>query len=153
MASRADKLYGDSPSLERDTDSGAMKVAKTNKDDEMKNALSGEGGAGGEPLHMRHANERHETHVRHIHERMQMHQKHQVEHAGGEDKAALHARHETEHEAMNSRHHAEKKALHKRHEKELSNPGGVHGEPTKKGGEKKEARAEPEGKSGDKKAA
>lgn len=129
--SKADKLYGNPPKMERDKD-GHMTVKKPTKADEVQS------GTEGVPVPVQQAHERHGMHHRHEVEHMAMHHKHESEHsahdaAKGGSKEHMHDRHEKEHKEMTERHHKEMKAMHAKHEK-----GEISGlqEPKKEGSEK-----------------
>lgn len=96
------KFYKDSPTLERDSETGDMKVSKKEKKAaDVQNGTDGAMRDEAMPHHVRHAKERHDMHSRHEHE----HSMH--DHAGHGDKHDMHARHQSE-----------MKAMHKRHDKE-----------------------------------
>lgn len=104
MASRSEKMYKNSPKLERNSESGKVGVTKN----AMESAKTADGTKGieengdesGMPVDARHAQERRD-----------MHNRHETEHSvhGKGDKKAMHERHAIE-----------MKATHKRHEKEMS---------------------------------
>ena len=100
MSKQSERMYGNSPKLERD-ESGEVKVKKSKE----KAPEGGEanGGAEGIPVLVKHSMERAELHHKHEKE----HHMHDLgkEHS---DKKALHEKHEREFEE-----------LHERHEKEL----------------------------------
>lgn len=98
-----EKFYKDSPKLERDDESGDMKVSKGEKKSvDVQNGTDGAQRDEAMPHHVRHAKERHDMHSRHEHEHSM------YDHAGQGDKHEMH-----------ERHHGEMKAMHKRHEKEV----------------------------------
>lgn len=103
--SRAEKMYKNSPKLERDEKDGKVKSVKpTPKEKEAARVGDGtEGMAMHENLHpmARHAVERH-----------QMHSRHEMDHS-------MHPSHEDK-KAMHARHLKEKTDMYKKHEKELS---------------------------------
>lgn len=127
--SKADKLYGKSPKMERN-EGGDMEVKK--HPDKTGEKTVGEkpspesevtNGTDGMPVEARHAHERMEVHHKHVGEHLAMHKKHEMEHAmhdhhGGGHKGAMHERHEKEFEEMHKRHGAELELMHTRHEKE-----------------------------------
>ena len=104
MASKSDRMYGNSPKLEKDKE-GKVKVTKNEKVndgvDKVKMTESHDGTA--VPAHSRHSLER-----------LQMHHKHQHEHLAHD-----HAHSGDKHE-MHKRHEEEIKMMHKKHEKELA---------------------------------
>jgi hypothetical protein len=111
--SRADKMYGDSPSLKRDEEDGKMKATKPShekkKADEVQGGIDGaerEGEHDAMPHHVRHAHERHAMHVKHEHEH-RMHD--EGEHGSKKE--------------MHKRHRSEMKSMHSRHEKEMGHDG------------------------------
>jgi len=119
------RLYKDTPSLARDTDSGKMNVKKGVTEGERESSEVNSGIAG-IPIHATHINERREMHQRHVHEKMAMHHKHEVEHAHHDygnhgNKKELHKKHEREMKEMHERHEHEAKKMHERHEKEYGN--------------------------------
>lgn len=99
MSKMADKMFGNSPKMERD-ESGSMKIKKPEKKD-----MSGEKedpGTGQEmPVTARHSMERMEMHHKHMRD--------QHTHDMGEhgDKKEMHDRHMTEVGAMYKRHEKE----------------------------------------------
>lgn len=121
--SRSDKLYGDPPKMERDAESGGMKVTKGAKAAAKQSAGIGEPVSEGAPA-------RRDMVQRHVQERMQMHSRNEAEHEAG--KADL-AKHETELADMSARHVKELKAHHKMMGK------------SDKGGKEKPAPKEPQG--------
>lgn len=100
MSKMADKLYGDSPKLERD-EGGSMKIKKSEK---KANKSEGEDIGSGDsiPVTARHSMERMEMHHKHMRDQ----HTHDVGKHG--DKKEMH-----------SRHMAEVGAMYKRHEKEM----------------------------------
>jgi hypothetical protein len=126
--SRSEKMYGNSPTMERNEE-GKMKVTKPEKKEkgEMEHARGNSAGMNehedGLPPVARHAMERRDMHARHETEHM-MH-----DHKGTSEKTEMHSRHE---KLM--------KEMHKRHETELKE--GVRapaGEKENKKEQKKEA--------------
>jgi hypothetical protein len=118
MATKSEKLYGDSPALERDEESGKVSVKKPARADVGEDGSSAEMGGDVPP-----ANERRETAHRHVGERLAIHHRHEMEHGGHKgDKKALHDRHEAELAEMGARHAKEVKAMHGRHEKGAAEP-------------------------------
>ena len=125
MSKRTERMYKDSPHMERDKESGSMKATKK---PEMQHAKENSKGM-----------EEHEEGLpmvaRHSMERSAMHARHETEHTihdhttPKKDKKEMHARHIKEHGDML-----------KRHEKELEAGGS-----TNKGGEKEDASFEKEG--------
>lgn len=120
---KSDKLYGDSPTLERDEESGKVEAKRPKRDG------AEEKGVEGMPPEARHRHERREMKHRHLNEHMALHHRHEIEHAHhdegkGGHKGALHERHERELEELHSRHHKDVKAMHDRHEKEMKEGGG-----------------------------
>src|SRR5690348_16651635 len=112
---RSDKLYSDSPRLERDDESGKVETKKPSKKAEKE---PGETGTEGMAVNERHAHERREVHHHHIAEHLATHHRNEMEHTHEKgDKKALHERHEQEFADMRARHGKELKALHDRHEK------------------------------------
>ena len=96
----AKKMYDSTPTMERDEESGKMKVKKAEKKVEEADAQIKEDQ--GIPAYLRHSIERREVHNRHETE-------HMVGDHGKESKEELHKRHQEE-----------IKMLHKKHEKELA---------------------------------
>lgn len=119
MGKNSEKLYGKSPKMERNEESGEMEVKKPENKAPEKNEEV-DGGFDGMPVDTRHAHERRETKHRHMHEHMTTHHKHEVEHSiqGEGHKGAIHERHAKEIHEMHKRHHEEVKTMHSRHEKE-----------------------------------
>lgn len=143
MASRSEKMYRDSPAMERDEESGKVGIKKPAK----KEAESSLGD--GEPINVHQASERREMAHRHSSERLTMHHRHEMEHGMHKgDAAEMHGRHEAELAEMHGRHEKDMKAMHKRHGKgeKVTEAGQekTHGEkdaakPEKAGTEKKAA--------------
>lgn len=107
--SRAEKMYGDSPEMKRDEESGKMAVKKPSQSEKKSKEVEGgtEGAEregmkdGAMPHHVRHAMGRNDMHARHEHEHsMHDHMKHG-------DKKEMHARHEKEMRTMHTRHEKE----------------------------------------------
>lgn len=115
MASRHEKMYADTPKMERGDD-GKVAVKRPSRGGAEKKA---EGHPG-----LRHMHERREMMHRHVHERMGMHHRHEMEHAAHKGKTEpLHDRHEREVKDMHNRHESEQKAMHDRQEKEAPDGG------------------------------
>ena len=120
--SKADKMYKDSPKIEKDEE-GKLKVSKKS---DAKEAVDGEEAAGepgmeGMKHEVRHAAERRALHHKHMKEHMELHHKHEMEHAAHKgDKKEMHTRHEKEHKEMHGRHEKEMEAMHTKHEQETS---------------------------------
>lgn len=97
MKSRGEKMYKDSPTLERGEDGKMSKTKKKETPEDASGKAVEQDGS---------------THARHAMERGIMHHRHEMEHAAhdmkGGDKKELHARHIKEMTDM-----------HKRHEKEI----------------------------------
>lgn len=99
--SKADKMYAESPMLERGED-GKMSVTKKEKKSSQVDAgTEGVSASDVMPAHARHASERRD-----------MHNRHETEHAmidsgKGGDKKEVHMRHEKEMKDMHSRHEKE----------------------------------------------
>lgn len=106
MSKRTERMYKDSPSMERDEDSGKMDVKK--KPDHAEAVKDGTEGVVREGV---------PTHARHHMERMEMHHKHQHEHHAHD-----HGKH-GEKKEMHGRHQKEMSDMHKRHEKESGKDG------------------------------
>ena len=104
MASKSDRMYGNSPKLAKGED-GKVKVTKNEKvNDGVDKVKENESHAGtAVPAHERHHMERMAMFHKHEHE----HLTHDHAHAG--DKSELHKRHQEE-----------MKMMHKKHEKELA---------------------------------
>jgi len=102
MSKQAEKMYGNSPKLERDEKSGDMAVKRKEKPEEKAEGEDQGSAEGGIPVTARHAMDRTEMHMKHAREHMM--------HDAGKhgDKKEMHGRHEEE-----------MKMMHKRHEKEL----------------------------------
>lgn len=101
--SRAEKMYGNSPSLKRDDEDGKVKAMKPSA--EKKKADEVQGGTDGaerEPMHEDMA-------ARHAMDRLSMHHKHEAEHHAhkGGSKKEMHKRHLSEHKAMMKSHEKE----------------------------------------------
>ena len=106
--SRKERMYGKSPTMKRDEESGEMGVHKKEANEPEKGTEGAiRGGDEAMPAPVRHVMERHDMHARHEHEHA--HHDH-MEHG---DKKEMHERHEKE-----------MKDMHKRHEKEMG--GGEH---------------------------
>lgn len=102
MASRSSRMYKDSPTMERDDESGKMAVKKPSKD--LPSPKEAEADLGdGEPMH-EGAAPRREMMNRHVAERMQMHSRHETDHEHGK---ADKAKHVEEMETMGKRHMSE----------------------------------------------
>jgi hypothetical protein len=132
---RSDKLYKDSPKLERDGESGEMAVKKS----ENSKTVGEDGSSAEMGGDTQKAAERRETKHRHITEHLAMHHRHESEHASSKAPSEeMHGRHETELKEMHGRHEKEIKAMHKRHAesgvKEEKKSEGAKGDKT--GGEK-----------------
>lgn len=128
--SRADSVYKNSPTLERDGESGKMKVGKMPSPAEKESSKVADGTAG-MPEVERHATERREMKHRHIKEHMDMHHRHEMEHAGHKgDKKEMHKRHLEELTKAHERHESEHKDMHARHEKEGAGATGAGGQGT-----------------------
>lgn len=119
----ADKMYGNSPKLERE-EGGKMGVKRkgAEKEEDTAAAESEDRDGAGEPLPVT---------VRHAMDRGHMHAKHETEHAMHD-----HGKHGNKHE-MHSRHMEEHKSMLKRHEKEMGE-GGEKEHTPEMGKEKKE---------------
>ena len=106
MASKmAEKLYGNSPKMERDEESGKMGIKKKSAAKEGKDTTGeaeDQGSGQGVPMEVQHSMERHEAH----HSREREHHMHDMGKHG--DKKEMHGRHEKMMADM-----------HKKHEKEL----------------------------------
>ena len=115
MASKSDKMYANSPKMERD-DEGKMAVKKR-ADKDYNETVIGDG----EDVEARQTVERRALKHKHIKEHHDFFHKHEQEHAAykGKDKAELHKRHYAELKAMHAEHENEHKAMYARHEKEL----------------------------------
>lgn len=117
MAGRSEKMYKDSPKMERDDDTGKMEVKKPSKADAI------DAGVDHMNINVRHPAERREMKHKHMTEHMAMHHKHEMEHGAhdekGGSKMAMHERHEKEMKDMHGRHESEHKSMHDRHEKEM----------------------------------
>ena len=101
MSKMAEKLFGNSPKMERGKD-GKMGVTSPKK--VMEEAAGDNAQDGGIPMAARHAGDR-----------MAMHHKHEMEHAVYDAGKVAGSK-----EEMHARHREEMVALHKRHEKEHS---------------------------------
>lgn len=112
MASKSEKMYGDSPTTERDEESGKVGVKKP----KPKTAEADLGD--GEPINVHQANERRGMAHRHMGDMMAMHDRHEMEHSSAKgDMKEMHGRHEAEMAEMHGRHAKDMKAMHKRHGK------------------------------------
>lgn len=102
MGKMADKMYGNSPKMERDEESGNMAIKKKEKEGKD---MTGEGedqGSGEHvPVHARHAMERSEMHHTHMREH------HMHDHGKHGDKKEMHERHEKMMKEMHARHEKE----------------------------------------------
>lgn len=127
---RSDKLYKDSPTTERDEESGKVAVKKK-KPEEKKADANKQGTVGdGEPMHAGI-----EPHARHAMERL-----------------AMHAKHENEHHAHDAGKHGDKKEMHARHQKEMADMHKRHDKELTKGADSTELKPESEaGNKGEKK--
>ena len=116
MKSRSDRMYADSPGLQRDQESGKVAVKKMPKEGKV----AVRDGSDGVPTEVHQPTERRDMHTRHMNGHMAIHGKHETEHAmhKGGDKAAMHRRHEAEMKDTGARHLAEMKGIHARHEKD-----------------------------------
>lgn len=109
MASKSERMYGDSPRMER-SESGKMEVKKP--DAKEAEASMGDG----EPMHAQVAERMSMAH-RHSAEHMGMRMRHEMEHQGNKgDKKPMHRMHEAEMGDMHKRHETEMRDMHKRHE-------------------------------------
>lgn len=122
---KSDKLYKDSPSVERDKESGEVGVKKPSEADGENMQVDGvksDGEKGGMPVNVHQASERREVKHKHVGEHLAMHHRHEMEHesmpAEGGDKKTLTKKHDTELSAMHDRHAQEMLELHKRQNKE-----------------------------------
>ena len=113
MSSRAERMYGKSPTMKRGED-GDMEISRIEKDSKkagndetMKETDNHEV----MPAHVRHVKERHDMHSRHEHE----HAMHDAK--GHKDKEDMHGRHEKEMKEMHNRH--EKELGETEHQKEM----------------------------------
>jgi len=97
--SRADKMYKDSPELQRNEESGKMAVVK--KASKEKESSDEKGENDGIPAPARHQMERMELHSKHQHE----HHAHDSGKHGS--KSEMHARHVKEYQDMFKRHEKE----------------------------------------------
>src|ERR1017187_8676058 len=100
---KSDRLYKDSPKLERgeDGDVGVKKPSEADGED-----MGTSGKEGEMPVAVHHSAERHELHHRHVHEALALHRRHETEHATHKgDKKPLHKKHEAEHKELHDRHH------------------------------------------------
>lgn len=95
---QADKMYGNSPKMERDGE-GKMGIKKSGKVDESNDEAEDQGDGEAVPMVARHAMDR-----------LSMHHKHEHEH---------HAHKDGDKKEMHKRHMEEMKAMHGRHEKEM----------------------------------
>lgn len=119
MAARSERMYKDSPKLERDEESGKVAAKKPEKKADVGN----DGSNAEMPDNIHPTNERRETKHRHVAEHLAMHHRHEMEHASHTgDKKEMHGRHEAELAEMHSRHAGEMKKMHARHEKSGENP-------------------------------
>ena len=117
MSKRSERMYGNSPTMKRDEDTGEMGVHKKEAKEPEKGTL-GEVTEGGKPAE-RHAHERIALHHKHVKEHLELHHKHEVEHAHHKgEKKALHERHEKEYGEMHKNHEGELKKLHAKHQVE-----------------------------------
>ena len=119
--SRSEKMYKDSPKLERGED-GNMGVKKPSPADAENMGTAGgaiPGTPGEMPVQAHQAHERREMHHKHAHEHLQMHSRHELDHAGHKegDKSEMHKRHEEELKGMHEKHHKEMKSMHEAHNK------------------------------------
>lgn len=105
--SKHEKFYKDSPKLERDAETGDMKVSKKEKKAEAVQT-------GTEGVQRDEEMPHDDTSARHAMDRLSLHHKHENEHHAhkGGDKHDMHERHVSEH-----------KAMFKKHEKELGATG------------------------------
>lgn len=100
MSKRTDKMYGNSPKMDRD-ETGKMDVKKHPDPKESKEAGTEGEVREGVPVHARHAMERLDMHHRHEHEH------HTHDHGEHGDKKEMHERHLKEHRDMMKRHEKE----------------------------------------------
>lgn len=133
--SKSEKLYKDSPKLERGED-GEMGVKKPSEADKENMGASGNplpGSSGEMPIEMVHQGQRREMHHRHATEHLAMHHRQETEHAAhkGGDKKKLHGHHEKEMMELHTKHHEEMVSLHKKH-MDLSSKEMVHKEEPEK---------------------
>lgn len=98
MGKMADKMFGNSPKMERDEESSKMVVKKKAMDKDKTGEAEDQGSGEQIPMESRHAMDR-----------LSMHHKHEGEHMShkGGDKKEMHKRHMEEHEAMMKRHDKE----------------------------------------------
>jgi hypothetical protein len=119
---KSDKLYSKSPKLERDEETGKVKVKAAEAQEEA--GAEGQDGSDAEMGAMdEDAGERREMHMRHSHEHMMMHHRHEMEHDKSKgSKEEVHKRHHEELKQMHKRHEDEMKQMHKRHEERQTKP-------------------------------
>ncbi len=103
MSKMADKMYGDSPKMERDEKSGNMAVKKKDKamDKDKTGEAEDQGTGQTVPMEVRHSMERHEMH----HAQEREHHMHDMGKNG--DKKEMHERHEKMMKDMHGRHEKE----------------------------------------------
>ena len=99
MSKQSERMYGNSPKLERD-ESGSVKIKKS--ETKAPEGAEANGGGEGVPVLVKHAAERAELHHKHEHE-------HHMHDLGKEstDKKDLHEKHEREFSEMHERHEKE----------------------------------------------
>lgn len=105
MSKRTERMYKDSPKLERDGESGHVEAKKSKSEEknpssktaEKDSGTEGENRGGESDMHAGHVLDRHHMYAKHEHE-------HAI-HKGGDKKE------------MHERHQAEMKAMHKMHDK------------------------------------
>lgn len=129
--SRAERMYGKSPTMKRG-EHGHMEVShNANKPSKADETASGTEGV--LSPEMRHTGERGEMHMRHMREHMEMQHKHETEHllhehGGHGEKGEMHSRHHQELVAMHERHEGEDDEMAKRHSSESSSGAAGEGE-------------------------
>lgn len=102
MTKMSDKLYGHSPKMERDEESGKVAVKKKDKADaDTKGETEDQGTGESLPVHARHAIERMDMHHMHQHEH------HMHDHGKHGHKKEMHQRHEKMMKELYARHEKE----------------------------------------------
>lgn len=107
MSKMSEKMYGNSPKLEREEESGKVSVKKKVMDKDTSGEGEDQGSGEAIPVTSRHAMERMEMHHKH----MRDHHTHDMGKHG--DKKEMHKRHSDEMESMMKRHEKELKGKEK----------------------------------------
>lgn len=101
MSKMSEKMYGNSPKLEREEESGKVTVKKNSMDKDTSGEGEDQGSGQTVPVTSRHAMERMEMHHSHMRDH------HMHDHGKHGDKKEMHERHEKMMKEMHARHEKE----------------------------------------------